>query len=102
MTARERTEIMRKQRRVQMLKSMEFICRNLNDEDHLEIWLNDGIADGDIEYGNFDCDVQSLEDLDYYLDDKHFADVMDTFIFVMKQVDRDGGLYCDNVLSKAM
>lgn len=102
MTARGRTEIMRKQRRVQMIKSMEFICRNLNNEDHFMIWLNDGVADGDIEYGDFGCDDQSIEDLDYYLEDEHFADLMDTFLFVMKQAKRDGGLYCDNVLSKAM
>ena len=35
--------------RIKMLKAMEFIARNINEETILNRWLSLGIADGDIE-----------------------------------------------------
>ena len=86
--------------RLKMVKAMEFICRNLNDESiFYDIWLQDGIADGDIRYG--DLDVNSEDGtLDYYIKDDNFADVMHTFIYCIWKCYKSGGLYCDDICSK--
>lgn len=104
MTARELQKEMKLQERAQMVKAMEFICRNLNNEDQLMIWLTDGVADGDIEYGDLRVAPASeaLDDVMYYIeDDERFADLMDTFLYCMRKAHRDGGLYCNGVVSKA-
>jgi len=92
---------MNTEERIKMVKAMEFICRNLNDEEIMMIWLTDGVADGDIEYADLSVKETDAEDLAYYIeDDDAFADLMDTFLFVMKKAHRSGGLYCDNVVSR--
>ena len=54
-----------------------------------------GVADGDIRPDTTD------DDLEYYVeDDAEFADLMDTFLHVMKNAHADGGLYVDVVVSK--
>ena len=35
--------------RVKMVKAMEFLARNINDEGVFEEWLIEGVADGDID-----------------------------------------------------
>ena len=69
---------------------------------HLNLWMNDGVADGDVEYGDLEVGEYDVEDLDYYLQDKNFADTMGAFLRVLKKVKTNGGLYCDGVVSKAM
>ena len=99
----ERGLIMNTIERVKMVKAMEFICRNLNDEEVLEGWLINGVADGDIEYGDLSLQVtDGLEHgvMHYYLEDAHFADLMHTFLRVMKAACKSGGLYCDNVVDR--
>ena len=87
--------------RIKMVKAMEFIARNLNDEDILMGWLTDGVADGDIQYADLTVKETDAEDLAYYIeDDDAFADLMDTFLWAMKRAYKSGGLYCDNVVSK--
>ena len=89
---------MNKYERMKMVAAMEFICRNLNDERAIEAWLIDGVADGDIDYGDFSCN-ETLED--YVEDDEVFADLMDTFVGCIRfGKRREGTLYCDGVLSK--
>ena len=96
---------MDKTERIQMVKAMEFIARQINSEDVFEIWLVAGVADGDIAYADtsphwnavFGYDDVNLE---YYLDDEHFADLMDTFLIAMSEAYKDGGLYCNGVVSK--
>ena len=84
--------------RVKMVKAMEFIARQINNEETLMSWLWSGVADGDIEYGNFDVDDGSA---DCYVEyDEDFADLMHTFLRCMVGAYNDGGLYCDNVVSK--
>ena len=85
--------------RVKMLKAMEYIARQINDEDVLLRWLVNGVADGDIEYGDLTAEDDGSNE--YYAEDKHFADLMDTFLWVMYKAYRSGGLYCDGVVSKA-
>ena len=88
---------MNREERMKMVKAMEFIARQLNDEEIFEAWLIDGVADGDIEYG--DLSAEAGEDMDYYLEDQHFSDLMDTFLRCMKAAKKSGGLYCDGVVS---
>lgn len=83
--------------RIKMVKAMEFIARQINDEDIFMGWLYDGVADGDISYG--DLDVEIDDDADYYTDDKSFADLMDTFTRLMAKTNKSGGLYCDGIVS---
>lgn len=44
--------------------------------------------------------MQVLYELEYYMEDEPFADLMDTFLRCMAHARRDGGLYCDGVVSK--
>lgn len=52
-----------------------------------------------IEYGDLSSDTEDLDNYSYWIDnnDDSFADLMDTFLYVMKKADEDGGLYCDKV-----
>ena len=91
---------MNKAERVKMVKAMEFICRQVNDEDNIGAWLTLGVADEDIEYGDLEVKDSDPEDLEYYIEDDEFGDLMDTFLFVMKKCWKSGGLYCDGVVSR--
>ncbi len=82
--------------RAKMIACMEYIARQINDEDVLETWLMCGVADGDIEYGNLNFDDID----DYYLDDNTFKGIMSTFLVCMKGAFNSGGLYCGGVVSK--
>lgn len=85
---------MDKKERCAAIRAMELLARSVNNEDFFEEWLIDGVADGDIEPDTKD------EELDYYVeDDAVFADIMDTFLHLMKQAYKDGGLYIDGVVS---
>lgn len=67
-----------------------------------EAWLIAGVADGDIEYGDLIATSQDEEDLDYYIEDKEFAFLMRCFLGRMSLALRNGGLYCDGVVSKRL
>lgn len=82
-------------RRCALVRAMDLIAKSVNNEIFIEEWLIRGVADGNINQNTDD------EDLEYYIQDTEFADLMDTFLHVMKNAQRDGGLYCDRVLSKA-
>ena len=84
--------------RVRMVKAMEYIARCVNDEEWFEMWLQDGVADGYIERGDFDCNDYH-GDMEWYIEDEHFAELMNLFLRLMS-VARKDGLYCDGVLSK--
>ena len=86
--------------RIKMVKAMEFIARQINDEDVFDAWLVCGVADGDIEIGDLEVKQDDGETLDYYMEDAHFADLMDTFLRVMARAKKSGGLYCDGKVSK--
>ena len=87
---------MNKIERAKMMLAMEFIARQINDEDVFDGWLMCGVADGDIPYGSFD-----ITDVDEdYLDDSTFEDVMSCFLRCMKGAYNSGGLYCDDVVCK--
>ena len=91
---------MKRAERIKMVKAMEYIARQVNNEDVFETWLTIGVADADIKYGDLDGgDDDGNLDI-YYDDDEEFADLMDTFLFMMREAYKDGGLYCDGVVSK--
>ena len=43
---------------------------------------------------------EDREDLAVYIEDESFADLMHTFLYVMKNASRSGGLCCDKVVDK--
>ncbi len=82
--------------RKKMVLAMEYIARQVNDEDVFEPWLVCGVADGDITRGSFD-----LEEVDdYYIKDDNFRDLMDCFLRTMARAKKSGGLYCDDIVTK--
>lgn len=87
---------MNRAERIKMVKAMEFIARQTNDEDVFFSWLTFGVPDGDIEYGDLDA---TMED-DFFLEDCNFADLMHAFLYVMSKAKVSGGLYCDGVIDK--
>lgn len=81
--------------RCDLVRAMEMLARAVNDELVFEEWLINGVADGDIEKGTED------DELDYNVnDDAVFADLMNTFLHIMKRAYKSGGLYVDGVVSK--
>lgn len=86
--------------RIKMVKAMEYITRQINNEDVFEHWLLCGVADGDIPYGNLEITSDDVENLSYYVDPINFAELMDLFLRVMKYALKDGGLYCGDIVSK--
>ena len=92
---------MNKEERIKMVKAMEFIARQVNNEEiFCDWWLTTGVADGDIEYGDLSVNDGDEEDLGYYIEDEEFAHLMQLFLKTMRQAYKDGGLYCDWIVSK--
>lgn len=83
-------------KRRKMVLAMEYIARQINDEDVFEGWLMCGVADGDIKYGSMDPEEVD----DCYIEDDHFRDLMDCFLRRMAGAKKSGGLYCDNITTK--
>ena len=80
-----------------MVKAMEFIARQVNDEGVFEGWLMGGVADEDIPYA--DLDPSTMSDDEWYIQDDNFKDVMDCFLRTMKRASLSGGLYCGGIVS---
>ena len=81
--------------RVSVIRAMDTIVRSLNDEEYVAWWLEDGVPDGEIDEGTADEELYWLAD-----DDESFADIMSTFIKIMKRQSVNGAMWVDNVLSK--
>lgn len=67
--------------RTKMVEAMEYICRQLNNENHFESWLMNGVADGDIKYGDFDWGNPAAQW--YAENDDNFAELMQLFLNIM-------------------
>lgn len=80
--------------RAKMVRAMEYITRQINDENIFMSWLYSGVADGDIEYGDLNADID-----EYYIEDNHFADLMSLFLRLMNRAKKSGGLYCGGIVS---
>ena len=85
--------------RTKMVEAMEYICRQINDERTLDVWLTIGVADGDIEYGCFDPENENA--MAYAEDDFEFSELMATFLRRMCHAAREGGLYCNGVVAES-
>lgn len=72
--------------------AMEFLARNINDEQIFESWLLCGVADGDITYGNL-TDVSEVDD--YYVADENFNELVELFLRLMRRAEKSGGLWFD-------
>lgn len=83
--------------RLAMVRAMETVIRNLNDESFLDSWLMCGVADGDID--GYETD----ESLEYYCEDKNFSELMGLFARIMKRAtkgeNQSGTFYCDGMIS---
>ena len=75
---------MNAEERIKMVKAMEYITRQINDEEVFEIWLISGVADGDIEYGDLSVKAGDEEEFGTYIEDEDFGDLMQTFLRVMR------------------
>lgn len=76
------------------VRAMDMLARQTNNETALEMWFEKGISDGDIDLETPD---EMLVD---YIDDDKFADVLDTFLCVMSESYKQGGLSVDGVKSE--
>lgn len=85
---------MDKKLRCEIVRAMEKIARTVNDEEVFDIWLLDGVADGDIDETTTD------EELEYYIEDEEFAYLMNVFTILMKHAYKSGGLYVDGIVSR--
>lgn len=85
-----------------MVMCMEFIARNINDEEIFMAWLEEGVADGDIFYDEIIDNIEETRNGvdEYYLEDDNFQYLMDTFMKLIRAAYKSGGLYCDRVSTK--
>lgn len=81
--------------RVSVIRAMDTIIRSLNDERDILWWLDSGVPDGEINTETTDEELYWLVD-----DDESFADIMSTFIKIMRRQPVNGAMWVDNVLSK--
>lgn len=88
---------MDKLKREKMVLAMEYICRQINDDEVFDSWLTLGVANEDLNYGEWDPDAV---DDDYIDDNENFAELMGCFLRIMKSAAGSGGLYCDDVISR--
>lgn len=88
---------MNKKERLALVKSMEFIMRNLNDESLFMSWLAIGVGDEDIEYGNMSLSNSEIENLEYYLEDDNLKYLIEAFLSIISRA-KKSGIYCDGVL----
>lgn len=94
--------------RLKCVKAMEFLARQINDEEVFDGWLMMGVADGDIEYGDLNIDETNLdadtnaEAMWWAEDEENFCDLMTQFLICMKNAWKSGGLYCGDVTSREL
>lgn len=81
--------------RVSVIRAMDTIVRSLNDERDILWWLDSGVPDGEINEETTDEELYWLVD-----DDESFADIMSTFVKIMRRQPVNGAMWVDNVLSK--
>lgn len=85
--------------RIKVIKAMEYIARQINDEEVFIHWLACGVPDWEVPYGDLTTDP--LYDLEWICnDDERYADLMRVFLDCMAAAKKSGGLYSDGVTSK--
>ena len=81
--------------RVSVIRAMDIIVHSLNDERDILWWLDSGVPDGEINEETTDEELSWLVD-----DNESFADIMSTFVKIMRRQPVNGAMWVDNVLSK--
>ncbi len=81
-------------KRCTIIRAMETIIGTVNNTELIAEWRIVAIADGDIRPDTSD------EDLEYYIENDAFADILNTFLQVMGDAQQSGGLYVDGIVSK--
>ena len=65
--------------RYNLIKAMEIVIRNINDESIIERWLVNGVADGDLDSTTLGLSADEIDNLEYYDDNDNFKDLMNLF-----------------------
>ena len=88
--------------RMLMVKAMDYVARQLNNEDHLMTWLEIGVADEEIPYGELSLTGPIDRDPAFWYaeNEEHFGELMGDFLKIMARAYKNGGLYCGDVPSK--
>lgn len=84
--------------RAAMVKSMETIVRHISDEDIFDYWLENGVADMDIDENTSLKEIVEMG----YCDDDTFQPLLHAFANVMKAATKggvNGSFYCDGFIS---
>lgn len=75
--------------------AMEFLARCINDENVIDGWLMNGVADGDIPFSSLNPD-----DVDEcYIEDDNFQELLSCFLRRMSAAYESGGLWVDHIVS---
>lgn len=86
--------------RYNLIKAMEIVIRNINDESIIERWLVNGVADGDLDSTTLGLSADEIDNLEYYDDNDNFKDLMNLFTKLVSAAHKDGGLYNTGVVSE--
>ena len=93
--------------RMKLVKAMEYIARQINDESIFYGWFILGPGDGTFEYGDLNVTEDDIDG--YYCGgdgwsqeeaDANFSYLMRLFLNRMYNASKSGGLYCDGVVSE--
>lgn len=82
-------------RRAEVVRAMDTLIRCINNEDYIDSWLMVGVADGDIRKDTTNEEIAEMG----YCDDNTFKDLMTLFLKSMNRASKNGGLYCNGIVS---
>ena len=82
-------------RRAEVVRAMDTIIGCINCESYIESWLSCGVADGDIRKDTTNEEIAEMG----YCDDDTFKDLMTLFLKSMSRASKNGGLYCNGIVS---
>ena len=74
--------------RKKMVLAMELLARCVADEELIDAWLRNGVADGDIE--PYSTDIEEVDDC--YITDETLNQLINCFLAMMIVAKSDGGL----------
>ena len=81
--------------RAEVVRAMDTLIRCINNENYIDSWLSCGVADGDIRKDTTNEEIAEMG----YCDDDDFKALMTLFLKSMDKASRNGGLYCNGIVS---
>ena len=87
-----------KSKRMDMVRAMEYIARQVSNDEVLDLWVNLGVVGNDIPYSVLTDG--SEEWLEKYITDEGLSNLMRVFLRVMAMAYAEDGLWCAGVSSK--